>query len=275
MSRAPRSFPIPNLPALAEFAKIGFVNMLAFRLRYYTGILTYFINVTVYYFIWRAVYEADPGFASLSFREMLTYVSVAWIIRSLYFNNIDVQISQDIIEGKITTALLKPIDLQAATIARALGEAAFRMIMLTVPSAIVLFLVYRLQPPSSFTAFALFLLALLASVLIVSALNFIVGGFAVKMKSILGLLRAKFYIMDLLSGLIVPISLFPAPFREISEALPFQHIVYTPLMLYLGKLNGAEALWELGVSWAWVAGMIAMGSLFWRRMMRHMTIHGG
>jgi hypothetical protein len=31
-----------------EFARVGFVNILAFRLRYYTGILTYIVNVTIY-----------------------------------------------------------------------------------------------------------------------------------------------------------------------------------------------------------------------------------
>lgn len=264
-----------NFPALVEFGKIGFVNMLAFRLRYYTGILTYFINVTVYFFIWRAIYAADPGFASLSFEEMITYVSIAWIIRSLYFNNIDVQISQEIIEGKIASALLKPIDLQAATLARALGESLFRLIMLTIPSAVVLFAVYHLRLPASPLAFAQFSLALLGSILLVSAINFIVGGFAVKMKSILGLLRAKFYVMDLLSGLIVPISIFPSPFRELSEALPFQHIVYTPLMLYLGKLSGSEAWVALGITWVWVVALIVAGSVFWKSMTKHMTIHGG
>ena len=39
-----------------EVSRIGFINILAFRLRYYTGIITYLINVTVYYFIWTAVY---------------------------------------------------------------------------------------------------------------------------------------------------------------------------------------------------------------------------
>ena len=206
---------------------------------------------------------------------MLTYVSVAWIIRSLYFNNIDVQISQEIIEGKITTALLKPIDLQAATLARVLGESIFRLVMLTIPSAFILFAVYRLRLPASLLAFAQFSLALLASILLVGAINFIVGGFAVKMKSILGLLRAKFYVMDLLSGLIVPISIFPAPFRELSEFLPFQHIVYTPLMLYLGKLSGTEAWTALGVTWVWVLALIVSGSIFWNSMTKHMTIHGG
>ena len=31
----------------AEFSRVGFVNILAFRLRYITGIITYFLNVTV------------------------------------------------------------------------------------------------------------------------------------------------------------------------------------------------------------------------------------
>ncbi|MCZ2154097.1 MAG: ABC-2 family transporter protein [Bryobacterales bacterium] len=264
-----------NVPALLEFGKIGFVNMLAFRLRYYTGILTYFINVSVYYFIWRAIYASDPGFASLSFNEMVTYVSVAWIIRSLYFNNIDVQLSQEIIEGKITASLLKPIDLQAATLARGVGESVFRLLMLTIPSAVVLFAIYGLRLPAGALAFAQFSVALLGSILLVSAINFIIGGFAVKMKSILGLLRAKFYVMDLLSGLIVPVSLFPSPFREVSEVLPFQHIVYTPLMLYLGKLEGLQAWEALGIAWAWVVALIVIGSVFWKSMTKHMTIHGG
>lgn len=260
---------------MIEFAKIGFVNMLAFRLRYYTGIITYFVNVSVYYFIWRAIFDADPGFASLRFEEMLTYISVGWIIRSIYFNNIDVQLSQEIIEGKITASLLRPVDLQASILARSLGESAFRTMMLAVPSTLLLFAVYPLLPPASVEAFVLFLLALLASVLLVSSMNFFVGTFAVKMKSILGLLRAKFYLMDLLSGLIVPMSLFPAPIREISAWLPFEHIVYTPLMIYLGKASGAAAWQALAISWAWVALCVLTGSLFWRAMSRQMTIHGG
>jgi ABC-2 type transport system permease protein len=264
-----------NLAALTEFAKIGFVNMLAFRLRYYTGIVTYFINVSVYYFIWKAIFASDPEFASFRFEEMLTYVSVGWVIRSIYFNNIDVQLSQDIIEGKITAALLKPIDLQASIVARALGESMFRTVMLGAPAALLLFAVYPLLPPAGFTAFLMFALAVTGSILIVAAINFVVGAFAVKMKSILGLLRAKFYLMDLLSGLIVPMTMFPAPLREVSAWLPFEHIVYTPLMIYLGKATGAAAWQSLGITWAWVLVLLAGGYLFWRAMMRHITIHGG
>ena len=48
---------VQALVPYAEFSRVGFVNILAFRLRYFTGIITYFLNVTVYYFIWSAVYR--------------------------------------------------------------------------------------------------------------------------------------------------------------------------------------------------------------------------
>ncbi len=67
MSAAPAALASPRRSFVAvlapylEFSRVGFVNILAFRLRYYTGILTYIINVTVYYFIWRAVFaQSSP-----------------------------------------------------------------------------------------------------------------------------------------------------------------------------------------------------------------------
>jgi ABC-2 type transport system permease protein len=72
-----------------EFSRVGFVNILAFRLRYFTGIITYLINVTVYYFIWSAVYGPGQQIAGYDLSQMITYVSAGWIIRSFYWNTID------------------------------------------------------------------------------------------------------------------------------------------------------------------------------------------
>src|SRR5450755_1923519 len=83
----------------AEFARVGFVNILAFRLRYFTGIITYFLNVTVYYFIWSAVYHSGQSIAGYNMAQMITYVSVGWIIRSFYWNTIDQEIAYEVIEG--------------------------------------------------------------------------------------------------------------------------------------------------------------------------------
>ncbi len=95
------------------------------------------------------------------------------------------------------------------------------------------------------------------------------------MKSILGLLRAKFFVQELLSGLLIPMTMFPEPARTIVAYLPFQHIAYTPLRLYLGKLNGLEIGRVLAVQYFWVAALMLFGAWFWNVMVRKVTIHGG
>ncbi|MBI1983225.1 MAG: ABC-2 family transporter protein, partial [Acidobacteria bacterium] len=85
----------------AEFVRVGFVNTLAYRLRYYTGIVTYFIYVSVYYFIWKAIYEHSTEIEGFDFSQILTYIAVGWIIRSFYFNNIDQEMAYAVTEGKL------------------------------------------------------------------------------------------------------------------------------------------------------------------------------
>ncbi|MGH9591528.1 MAG: hypothetical protein ACRD5L_00445, partial [Bryobacteraceae bacterium] len=90
------------LAPYVEFSRIGFVNILAFRLRYYTGILTYLINVTVYYFIWSALLNPaagnlkDASLGGYNLAQILTYVSVGWIMRSFYWNTIDQEMAYEV-----------------------------------------------------------------------------------------------------------------------------------------------------------------------------------
>lgn len=259
-----------------EFARIGFINILAFRLRYYTGIVTYLINVTVYYFIWKALYATDPEFAAgFNFPEMVTYVAVGWVIRSVYFNNIDQNMATEVQNGNIVANLLKPTRIQAVYLGQAIGEASFRLFLLTLPSALVISLIFPVMGPASWTAAGAFLLSLAGSVLLVGALNFIIGSLAVRMKTILGLLRAKYYIQELLSGLLVPMTMFPPAMADVFAWLPFQHIAYTPLRIYLGKLEGAALAEALAAQWAWTFVLLVGGAIFWRWMAKRLTIQGG
>ncbi|MGC2417236.1 MAG: ABC-2 family transporter protein, partial [Candidatus Acidiferrales bacterium] len=121
---------IEALAPYAEFMRVGFVNILAFRLRYFTGIITYSLNVTIYYFIWSAVYHPGQSIAGYNMGQMLTYVSVGWIIRSFYTNTIDQEMAYEVIDGRIAMDLIKPVSIQWMWISRSMGESAFRLILL-------------------------------------------------------------------------------------------------------------------------------------------------
>lgn len=281
---ATQTFPLPvrkpsflrALKTYAEFIRIGFVNILAFRLRYYTGIITYLINVTVYYFIWRAVFaNATGSIAGYSLPQILTYVSVGWILRSFYWNTIDQEMAYEVIDGKIAMDFIKPVSVQWMWLARAMGESAFRLILLTAPTAIVVTLLFPVLSPASKLNFALFLVAAVGSFFIMGALNFLIGTCAIPLTSILALIRAKFWLIELLSGLLIPLSFFPRSLQIISSWLPFEHIANTPLQIYLGRLSLLQTLRLLAIEYLWVAALIFLGHLWWRRATRKITIHGG
>jgi ABC-2 type transport system permease protein len=281
---ASQTFPLPvrkpsflrALKTYAEFIRIGFVNILAFRLRYYTGIITYLINVTVYYFIWRAVFaNATGSIAGYSLPQILTYVSVGWILRSFYWNTIDQEMAYEVIDGKIAMDFIKPVSVQWMWLARAMGESAFRLILLTAPTAIVVTLLFPVLPPASPLNFTLFLVAAVGSFFIMGALNFLIGTCAIPLTSILALIRAKFWLIELLSGLLIPLSFFPRSLQIISSWLPFEHIANTPLQIYLGRLSLLQTLRLLAIEYLWVAALIFLGHLWWRRATRKITIHGG
>jgi ABC-2 type transport system permease protein len=272
----PKPSPLAGLKVYGEFIRIGFVNILAFRLRYYTGIITYLINVTVYYFIWRAVFANASGpIAGFSLPQILTYVSAGWILRSFYWNTIDQEMAYEVIEGKIAMDLIKPVSVQAMWLARAMGESAFRLILLTAPTAVIVTLLFPVLPPASKLNFALFLVAAVGSFFIMGALNFIIGTCAIPLTSILALIRAKFWLIELLSGLLIPLSFFPRPLQVISSWLPFEHIANTPLQIYLGRLSPAQTLRLLAIEYFWVLALLFLGHLWWMRATRKITIHGG
>ena len=258
-----------------QFMRVGFVNTLAYRLRYYTGIVTYFIYVSVYYFIWRAIFQHSSRIADFDFGQILTYIAVGWIIRSFYFNNIDQDLANQVTEGALVMNLIKPVNLQMMLTAQALGQSVFRLALLTVPTAVVLLLVFPLRGPASGLHFLAFFVSVILSFFIVAGINFAAGTLAIRLKSILGLLRAKFFVLDLFSGLLIPISFFPHYCQVALAAMPFQYISYVPVLLYLGKLNGSAIFKALGWQLFWVIATLALGSAMWSWSSRKIAIQGG
>ena len=171
---------------------------------------------------------------------MITYVAVGWAIRSFYFNEIDRDLATQVQEGRLAMNLIRPVDFQTVMIADAAGQSAFRAVLFTIPISFVLALLFPLQPPASAAAGLLFLVSAVLSFFLVAALNFLVGLIAIRSKSILGILRAKYLVLELLSGLLIPTTLFPEPLRTILFWSPFPHINFTPATLYLGKAAGSR-----------------------------------
>ncbi len=260
------------------FARTSFLNILAYRARYFVGILTYFFNATVWYYIWRALFHEKGEGAALggfTFPQMLTYVATGWALRSFYFNEVDREIASQVREGRLAMTLIKPVDVQAMTLSQALGESAFRLVLFTLPIGLLLGLVYPILPPASPAAFGLYLLSGVLSAFLVGAINFCVGLVAIRTTSILGVLRAKYLVLELLSGLLVPVAFFPEPVRKVLVWLPFLHMNDTPGRLWLGLATGADAARALALQAGWTLALLLLGRVLWKATARRIEVQGG
>ena len=260
------------------FIRKAFLEMLAYRMRYYTGIFTYTIFVTVNYSIWKAVYASHTSGASIkgfTLEEMTTYIAVGWIARSFYYSNLDESINDIVSKGSIANYLTRPVDFQAMLFAESIGESLFRLIFFSLPIGIIIYLLFPVMLPNSFFDGCMFILATFLGFFVFAALNFIVGLFSFALLSIRGVLRAKYFIVQLLSGLLIPLTFFPDWFRSIVSFLPFSAIAYMPLKLYLGKVSSHEVFLLISTQIAWIIGLVFIGRVLWKSMIKKLVIQGG
>lgn len=261
-----------------SFIRNAFLAMLAYRLRYYTGIITYLLFVSVHYFIWRAVFADLPPDATIhgfTLAQMITYVAVGWIARSLYFSNIDEEVDDLVRTGQISVYLLRPVSFHAMMMSQAAGESLFRLCFFSLPIGLVILWAFPVSPPETFAAFLLFLLATAGSFIIFAEINFLVGLLAFATKSTQGVMRAKYYLVQLLSGLLLPLTFFPQSIQQILAVLPFKAITYVPLTLYLGKATNGEIVLLLAEQLLWCVVFVALSEYFWSRATASLTLQGG
>jgi ABC-2 type transport system permease protein len=121
----------------------------------------------------------------------------------------------------------------------------------------------------------LFFASCVLALLIFTLINFMIGTLALQIQSIVGVIRAKYFIVEFTSGLLIPLSFFPERFQRILFYLPFPHISYTPLQIYLGKEQGWAACQALGAQALWVVGLCVAGRAYWRFSARRLSIQGG
>ncbi|RNB92253.1 daunorubicin ABC transporter permease [Brevibacillus fluminis] len=259
----------------AELIRMRFLTLLAYRVNYYSGIIIYGLNIGAYYFLWSAIYGDQPNLAGLSVAQMTSYVAIAWMSRAFYFNNIDQEIAQDVRDGKVAIEMIRPYNYLSVKTAQALGEGIFRMIFFALPGMVLVSIFLPLSFPPSLAAWGLYLVSLLLAFIINTEINLLTGVLTFFLFRNEGMMHAKRVVVDLLSGLILPISFFPLWAQTAMGWLPFQAINYYPSMIFTGAIQADRALTVIGIQLIWVFVILLPIWLLWTRARRRLIVQGG
>jgi ABC-2 type transport system permease protein len=258
-----------------EMIRIRFLMMLAYRTNYYTGIIIYSINIGAYYFLWTAIYGEKQQIVGLSVAQMTTYVAISWMARAFYFNNLDREMALEIMEGKVATELIRPYNYLVMKTMQGFGEGIFRLFLFSVPGFVIVSLIFPVKISWDPSVWGLFSISILFSFFINTQLNLLTGITTFFLYNNAGLIRAKRVVIDLFSGLLLPISFFPGWAQAAMKYLPFQGISYIPSMIFTKGFSHEQAVAAIGGQVIWVIILILPIQLLWYFAKKQLIIQGG
>lgn len=258
-----------------EMIRVRFLMMLAYRTNYYSGILIYSINIGAYYFLWSAIYGGKEEIQGLSVIQMTTYVAVAWMARAFYYNNIDREIAAEIKDGKVAIEMIRPYNYLGMKTMQALGEGIFRLLFFSVPGMIIVAMIFPVRFDASLATWLFFFISLIFSFIVNTHINLLTGMMTFFLFNNSGLIRAKRVVIDLFSGLLLPISFYPDWAQGLMAYLPFQAISYVPSMIFTGGFVGQEIYNALLLQAVWVLILLIPIRLLWILAKKHLIVQGG
>lgn len=271
---------VKRMKVYLPFASNTLKQQMAYKGAFYLFILISLFGSFINYHLWMAIYgsSGQTTLGGLTQNEMVVYVFMSYITSSIAMISIASDIGYDVVEGRVAMNLIKPIDYRMSLISNASGTMVYRFLVPCVFIWIGLE-VYKVQVlhlmPATIAQILLYLLSCIMSFLIYVLFDFCFGMIAFFTTYIFGLQMIKQAIMGFLTGQLIPISFFPEVMQRIFDFLPFSSMVYTPVMIYLGKYTGQTLVFVLIRQAVWVVLLYLLGSFVWKQVTKRLVILGG
>ena len=246
-----------------------------YRFGFIFTILGNIVYMSVTYFLWRSIYRNSATLHGLTFDETFIYVALGSAVFILLKTYADWYISYEIREGIIAIYLTKPLDFQLYALFTSLGSVLINLTAITVPTILLLALVFKVNI-SFGLGLVLFPLSLLLAFLVSFSFDYFIGLMAFYTESTWGLSMTKEIIVTVLSGALVPLQFFPDAIQRVLLLLPFQAIYYSPLMMVSQPNLGWETfLPMLTVQLIWALVLFVAARLFYNQAIKVLRVSGG
>ena len=121
----------------------------------------------------------------------------------------------------------------------------------------------------------IYFLSIILGVFINFYFSYIFGLLSFKITNMWGLSQIMGAIINLLSGMLIPISFFPLWAQKIVNFFPFSSTIYTPSMIFLGKINGNNIISSLALQMLWIIILFIISKWMWKKLIKSLTILGG
>jgi len=224
--------------------------------------------------IFQAFYQNAGASAPMNIQQVVSYVWLGQALLLLIPLRVDGDMAEKIRSGNIAYELLRPIDLYAHWYARAVADRIAPAALRAAPMLAVATLAGWLKWTSP-AATAACAVALVAATLLSAAVSVLVSITMFQTVSGVGINSAILAVTFLLSGIIIPLPLFPDWLQPVLNWLPFRGLMDVPFRLFTGHIPVSQLPGQLAGQLAWTLAIGLAGRWLLGRSVRKLVIQGG
>jgi len=259
----------------AEVARVTRRRLSTYRGATFAGVVTNSVFGFVHAYVLLAVFRQRPDIGGFDATDAVTFTFVTQGLLMVVGIFGDSEQSERIHTGEVAMDLARPFDYQAWWAAVAYGRAAFYILARGVPPFLLAALVLPVRVPRDPATWLLFAASVTVAVGLSFAYGFIVELSAFWFIEIRGLRQFAWLSAQFLSGVFLPLVLFPDWMHRAMRMLPFAGMIQLPIEIFLGKHHGADLAAVFVRQLGWVAVLVVAGRLMLRRAVRKLEVQGG
>jgi ABC-2 type transport system permease protein len=262
-----------NLQWRIAALKNGFQDATAYRVEFLFEILgSAFVPAAIQWVLWYALFQIGGAtqIGGMTYSDLVHYTLVSLLFSQIRGGDHDFELQEMIRSGQLSNYLLRPVSVVEFIYIR--GAAARLFIA-------GLCLVLGMGIAATLGLSPLRLLGAMLLALVGNIIHYQIGAAlsttAFLWEEAYSILMVKNMVVNLLSGELIPLNLFPPSMQWIWKSTPFYLYVFGPTQFALGKWTYLEYFNQLGIAMLWVIGMWAVIRITWGLGMKRYLSLGG
>ncbi|MDH6110686.1 ABC-2 type transport system permease protein [Kitasatospora sp. MAP12-15] len=259
-------------------ARGSFRRYSTYRAATLAGVFTNTVFGAILAYTFLALWRARPGLGGYDTAQAVTYI---WVSQSLLITvavwggGFQDDVQERFRTGDIAVDLYRPVDFLGWWLAADLGRAAFHLLARGLVPITFGVLLFHARLPHSVLTWPVFLLSVLLAVLVSFALRYLVSLTGFWLHDSDGVRAVMLVVSMFLSGMLLPLGLFPDGLREAAQALPWAALIQVPTDIFLERDSASAALGALGFQLLWAVLLLAAGRAAQLLATRKVVVQGG
>ncbi len=245
---------------------IDWQNQFIYRLNFLLWRLRNVLRVLMTYFLWRGIFITNQNVYGYSQPQMLTYVFLVLAVQSFVLSAPSADnIGGEIGSGDLSNYLVKPISYLKYWFTR---DVSSKLLNIICAGFEVSLLWWILRPQIHFPAaphvWLFFLTGCLSALLLYFFVNIATRFVAFwTPESTWGAAFLSIIFIEIFSGMIFPIDILPKVFQMVLQFTPFPYLLFYPIAIFVGKIQGWDAVRILAQSAVWILVMLKLSQILW------------